>query len=247
MITRKVCLRSASLSSLRKTPYTCDHARYVHAQTSAAQQSIPDPTPFVPDPSTFLRLIGRNLSQHSAKIPNWQSLFSLTSDQLRELGIEPARTRRYLLWWRDRFRKGVFGIGGDLRHVKDGEAEIRVVELPVPEVTKSRTRKPLGEDLEAILPRMRRMVVNEPPEVISERKPNAYDLKPVEGMKIRGNRTVVGPFIQPVKGTNGSMAKIKVQEGMWEVKRGEKVDGGERRKKMVRRKRTLEQRRTGRV
>ncbi|KAF6225953.1 hypothetical protein HO173_012676 [Letharia columbiana] len=103
---------------IRSQPSHC--LRHLHARASASQPPTPQPTPFVPDASTFLKLIGRNLSQHAGKIPTWQSLFSLTSTQLRELGVEPARTRRYLLWWRDRFRKGIFGVGGDLRNVKDG-------------------------------------------------------------------------------------------------------------------------------
>lgn len=216
--------------------------RHLHARASASQPPTPQPTPFVPDASTFLKLIGRNLSQHAGKIPTWQSLFSLTSTQLRELGVEPARTRRYLLWWRDRFRKGIFGVGGDLRNVKDGGAELRVVELPVAKaaIPKSRsTSTAIG------LQRTKRMIVNEPPEVI-EKSLSLQQLKPVDGMKVVGLRTIVGPYVQPVKGTSGSVATIKVQEGMWEVRRGVKVDGGERRKLQVRRKRLLEERRTTR-
>ncbi|KAL9125822.1 MAG: hypothetical protein Q9217_005030 [Psora testacea] len=239
MITRK-----SSPVALRSTLriYLLYSQRALHARASAPP--IPSPTPFVPDSSTFLSLIGRGLSQHTTKIPNWQSLFSLTSTQLRNLGVEPARTRRYLLWWRDRFRKGVFGIGGDLKHVNNGEAEVRIVEVPVPG---SEASKPNinGVPPEVIPPRMKRLVVNELPEVIGKR-PKLADLRPVEGMKVRGARTIVGPYIYPVKGTSGSVAKIKVQEGMWEVKRGVKVDGGERRKVQVRRKRLLEQRKTTR-
>ena len=225
---------------LASRPLQC--LRHLHARASASQPPIPQPTPFVPDASTFLKLIGRNLSQHAGKIPTWQSLFSLTSTQLRELGVEPARTRRYLLWWRDRFRKGIFGVGGDLENVKDGGAELRVVEVPVADaaIPKSRTTStPIG------LQRTKRMIVNAPPEVI-EKSQSLQQLRPVEGMKVAGVRTIVGPYVQPVKGTRGSVATIKVQEGMWEFRRGVKVDGGERRKVQVRRKRLLEERRTSR-
>ena len=85
---------------------------------------IPSPTPFVPDAQTFLSLIGRNLSQHAARIPSWEALFSLTSKQLRELGVEPARSRRYLLRWREKFRNGDYGVGGDLEQVVDGCGEV---------------------------------------------------------------------------------------------------------------------------
>ncbi|KAL6716276.1 telomere length regulation protein [Lecanora helva] len=236
-------IRSPESCSLPSTLRQCFYKSYLHhpcrrlhARTSTAQTPIPDPTPFVPDASTFLKLIGRNLSQHASKIPNWQSLFSLTSPQLRELGVEPARTRKYLLWWRDRFRKGVFGIGGDLENVKEGGAELRVVEVPLPGTTIPATG----------LPRVKKLVVNEPPDLL-QRTLSLDMIKPVEGMKVQGARTIVGPYIQPVKGTSGSVATIKVQEGMWEERRGVKVDGGERRKVQVRRKRLLQERRTKRT
>lgn len=225
---------------LKTRPLQC--LRHLHARASASQPPIPQPTPFVPDASTFLKLIGRNLSQHAGKIPTWQSLFSLTSTQLRELGVEPARTRRYLLWWRDRFRKGIFGVGGDLENVKDGGAEVRVVEVPVANAAISESRT---TSIATGLQRTKRMIVNAPSEVI-EKSQLSRQLKPVEGMKVAGVRTIVGPYVQLVKGTRGSVATIKVQEGMWEFRRGVKVDGGERRKVQVRRKRLLEERRTSR-
>lgn len=96
------------------------------------------------------------------------------------------------------------------------------------------------------LPRIKKMVVNESEESLREKRDRG-NLKPVEGMKVRGARTIVGPYVQPVKGTNGSVATIKIQEGMWEVRRGVKVDGGERRKVQVRRKRLLQERKTKRT
>ena len=92
---------------------------------------IPQPTPFIPDAPTFLKAIGRGLSAHASKIPSWDALFTLSSSQLKDLGIEPARTRRYLLHWREKFRNGEFGVGGDCRFVQDGVAELRVVDVPV--------------------------------------------------------------------------------------------------------------------
>ena len=231
---RLVVLRSSLCSN-------CRSRRPLHAR--AAQPSVPSPTPFVPNASTFLSLIGRGLSQYSFKIPDWQSLFTLTSTQLRELGIEPARTRRYLLWWRDRFRKGIFGIGGDLKYVKDGEAELKVVEVPA---SGAKSAAPDGIDPAIIARPMKRLVINEPTENTGSR-PKLKALEPVEGMKVQGARTIVGPYVTLLKGTRGSAARLKVQEGMWEVKRGVKVDGGERRKVQVRRKRLLEARKTTRA
>lgn len=245
-------LRTSAPRSLPSTPLQCLYRtrpqqclRTLHARASASQPPVPQPTPFVPDPSTFLKLIGRNLSQHTAKIPTWQSLFSLTSNQLRELGVEPARTRRYLLWWRDRFRKGVFGVGGDLMNVKDGGAELRLVEVPMP-ISETAILKATSPNTAMGQLRTKKLIVNESEEALREEL-DYRNLKAVEGMKVLGARTIVGPYVQPVKGTSGSVATIKIQEGMWEVKRGIKVDGGERRKVQVRRKRLLQERKTKRT
>jgi len=90
------------------------------------------------------------------------------------------------------------------------------------------------------------MVVNVPALEGVEKGVGGEGLRVVEGMKVRGARTIVGPFVQYVKGTGGSVAVIKAQEGMWEERRGVKVDGGERRKKMVRRNRLLAERKAER-
>ncbi|KAL8768100.1 MAG: hypothetical protein Q9209_005563 [Squamulea sp. 1 TL-2023] len=150
--------------------------------------------------------------------------------QLRKLGVEPARTRRYLLWWRDKFRNGEYGIGGDLKDVKDSVAHVRVVEMP----GDRSSRTFVGPDA------MKKLVVNVPPELSTDES-KLRALKPVKGLKVMGAHTIVGPFVEPVKGAGGSIAVIKVQEGMWEQRRGQKVDGGERRKVQVRRKRKLEE------
>lgn len=85
----------------------------------------------------------------------------------------------------------------------------------------------------------KKLVVNVPMD--AEDASAVTNLKPIQGMKVRGAQTIVGPYVQPVKDSQGSLAIIKVQEGMWEVKRGHKVDGGERRKLQVRRMRKIEE------
>ncbi|KAL8936076.1 MAG: hypothetical protein Q9216_005119 [Gyalolechia sp. 2 TL-2023] len=227
-------LRSLPISLLSIPSKSPDVTHKLQRHISTSQ--IPPPTPFVPDSKTFLSLIGRNLSQHAAKVPTWESLFSLTSVQLRKLGVEPARTRRYLLWWRERFRKGLYGIGGDLKDVKDSVAHVRVVEMP----RQQSSGASAGPDA------VRKVIVNVPPDVpISELR--QQELKPVSGLQVLGARTIAGPFVELMKGTSGSVATIRVQEGMWEQRRGQKVDGGERRKVQVRRKRKLEEIRKGRA
>ncbi|CAK4034558.1 Hypothetical predicted protein [Lecanosticta acicola] len=218
---------------------------------------IPKPTPFVPDPTAFLTLIGRNMSAHAAKIPSWEALFSLSGQQLKASGIEPARARRYLMWWRERFRNGIMGIGGDLKEVKDGIAELRIAEIP-------------NEKLHATISQdegMKKVVVNVPPTVVlpedpanprpKERKKNVLEaLAPpmrmspkqahvVKGMKIVQGSTIGGTGVEYVKGHQG-VAKLRVQEGLWEQKRGRKIDGGERRRAMVRFKRRATERKNSR-
>ncbi|KAL0633434.1 telomere length regulation protein [Maublancomyces gigas] len=65
---------------------------------------IPSATKAIPDVPTFLKRIGRNTIQHEPKFTSWEQFFALTSTQMRELGIEPTRNRRYILHWREAFR-----------------------------------------------------------------------------------------------------------------------------------------------
>lgn len=197
--------------------------RHAHQQASKAP-IIPSPTPFVPDVKTFLTLIGRGLSSHTAKFPTWEALFSLTSPQLRELGIEPPRTRRYLIHWREKFRAGHFGPGGDIKHVEDGKAKLAVLEVE---------RGPLDYS---------RHVVNVPVDKKPEEVP-AEERFGVDGYHVEGS-TVVGPYALPMKG--GRAALVAVTEGMWEEKRGRKIDGGERRRAEVRFKRRVAERKAQR-
>ncbi|KAI9808265.1 MAG: hypothetical protein M1825_004722 [Sarcosagium campestre] len=214
-------------------PFTsCDLPRYhrsLHRQAVAT--GIPPPTPFVPDPTTFLKLIGRNLVQHAAKFPTWEALFTPTSTQLRELGLEPARDRRYLLRWREKFRNGEYGVGGDLTNVVDGTAHLKVIEIPLTDVSSQDSTGTVTRS-----PGMRRAIVNIPPNS-SESPVSVEGVRPIQRLKIRGAHTIRGPYVTPVKGTQGRIARLAVQEGMWEHRRGRKIDGGERRRAEVRAKR----------
>ncbi|KAI9370009.1 IGR protein motif-domain-containing protein [Aspergillus egyptiacus] len=222
--------------------------RALHKKSEAP--SIPSPTPFVPDVATFLTLIGRDMSKHASKLPSWEKLFTLSSSELRDLGIEPARQRRYLLRKREKFRQGIYGPGGDLDHVVDGTAQLRIAEVPA-EAFKQST--PKGDTAAAgqvnfsatLTPGMKRVIVNLPPNATGYKYDPSKPLKKYARMKIYRGLLVKGPFLQPIKGTNGSAALIKVQEGMWEDKLGHKVDGGERRRAEVRAKKRAEERRKG--
>jgi hypothetical protein len=174
------------------------------------------------------------LSQHASKIPSWKALFSLTSAQLKELGIEPPRSRRYLLRWREKFRNGQYGVGGDLKYVENGEALLRVVEVPVSGNSPATA---------TLTPGKRKIVVNVAAGGSALEKP-AEQPEPVKGLHIKGAQTIVGPHVQPLKG--GKAAKVVVKEGLWEDRRGHKIDGGERCQAEVRAKRRGEERRAAR-
>jgi hypothetical protein len=154
------------------------------------------------------------------------------------------------LRWREKFRKGEFGIGGDLKCVKDGVGELRVVEVPA--LKKTDGLQPEGESKltaayvsPAISPGMTKLILNVPAGETTYKLGDGQstaDLKKVKGVKLHQGHTIVGPYVQPQKGSNGSVATLKVQEGLWEHRRGHKVDGGERRKAEVRFKRRVEER-----
>lgn len=206
--------------------------------------SVPSPTPFVPDVQTFLSLIGLQMSKHASKIPSWDQLFTLNSDQLRDIGIENARQRRYLIRKREKFRNGLYGPGGDLDLVVDGVAQLRVVEVPHPskkQNVNSGTNTSVASSA-TLTPGMKKAIVNLAPDATGYKHVPSATLKKFAHMRIHRGSKIRGPFLQPVKGTHGTAATITVQEGMWEDKRGHKVDGGERRRVEVRAKKRLEER-----
>ncbi|KAI1805496.1 IGR protein motif-domain-containing protein [Daldinia bambusicola] len=214
---------SSTIISPSSSPSPSQSIRASSSTTTRAAPAIPPPTPFIPDVQTFLTVIGRGLSQHASKFPTWEALFSLTSDQLRELGIEPPRTRRYLLQWRQRFLRGQYGIGGDLQHVADGKADLRILE---------------SDAADPVNPR--KYVVNVPPGR-SVKECALEEISRVRGYKVEGAKTIVGPYALPLKGGEG--ARVMITEGMWEDRRGHKVDGGERRRTEIRYKRRIAERR----
>lgn len=214
-------LRLLTQSSTAQQPL---QIRFAHQQASKTP-IIPSPTPFVPDVKTFLTLIGRGMKSHTAKFPTWEALFSLTSPQLKELGIEPPRLRRYLIHWREKFRLGNFGPGGDIKFVMDGKAKLAIneVERGPLDVSRHVVNIPLGKKIEEV---------------------RNYEKATVEGYHVEGINTIAGPYALPVKG--GRAATIAVTEGMWEEKRGRKIDGGERRRDQVRFKRRVAERKAAR-
>lgn len=230
--------------------------RCLHKNT--APPKVPAPTPFVPDVETFLRLIGRDMHKHASKLTSWEQLFTLSSTELRELGIEPARQRRYLLRKREKFRNGVYGPGGDLETVVDGMAQLRVVEVPTAEAVKQPSLSssssssssgggPVITASATLSPNMKRVVVNLPPDATEYRHDPTKPLKKFAHIKIHHGSQIKGPYLKQLAGTNGSAALMQIQDGMWEDKLGHKVDGGERRQAEIRAKKRSEERRKARV
>lgn len=158
------------------------------------------------------------------------------------------------MWWRERFRNGLMGIGGDLKEVEKGVAELRIVEIP-----SDRPR-----DQQATLtknPGTRKMVVNTPVTVAAMPDPanpqesakgdipppkiDAKKAKAVKDIKIIRGNTIGGTGVEYIKGHPG-VARLRVQDGLWEQRRGHKVDGGERRRAEVQAKRRAQERKDAR-
>ena len=184
------------------------------------------------------------MSKHSTKITSWNQLFNSTSNELRDLGIEPARSRRYLIRKREKFRNGIHGPGGDLENVVDGVAQLRVVEIPASSTSQGRSTTPSAPSA-TLTPGMKKAIVNLPPDALSFAGVAAGGVTKFafDKMKVHRGSKIQGPFLKPLKGSHGSAATISVTEGMWEDKRGVKVDGGERRRVEVRAKKRLDERR----
>lgn len=184
----------------------------------------------------------------------------MSSAQMKDAGIEPPRARRYILWWRERFRHGITGIGGDLQKVQGGIAELRVVEVPTNKPAPATVSRDAG---------VKKVVVNVEPTVVLPEDPanpkpkeekvkgsvltamrpaqrmRKEEAKAVNGVKTVQGNVIGGTGVEYVKGHTG-VARLRVKEGLWEQRRGHKVDGGERRRAEVRAKRRAAERKNAR-
>ena len=136
-----------------------------------------------------------------------------------------------------------------MQYVEDGVGELRVVEVP-----KLPSKTPTSESSSqksSQLPATQRLIINVPPSSPNDALPlqpgeSTATLRKPAGLKLLRGHAIAGSYVQPVAGTNGSVARLKVVEGMWEHRRGHKVDGGERRQAEVRFKRGVEERKKAR-
>lgn len=264
MALRPPTLTSLPSRLLKTTTFQQQCLRRLHSKNSTPDAEtttdttqhtplVPQPTPFVPDVPTFLSLIGRQMSKHTSKLPTWDDLFTMSSTQLRSAGIEPTHQRRYLLRWREKFRRGEYGIGGDLKNVVDGAAEVRVVEVPMKPSNRAVTRAAQkGQEQDKVTatitsnPQMMYRVVNLLPGETEVKDVESLPPKPY-GFKLYNRKKVRAPYMEAIPGTNGMAGRLVVKEGMWEDKMGRKVDGGERRRAEVRAKKRSEERKKAAV
>ncbi|KAK5104761.1 telomere length regulation protein [Lithohypha guttulata] len=234
----RTLLRPSSGPTSRYTCAPCLRQQHQQQQRTihkTKDASIPKPTPFVPDVKTFLTLIGRGLSAQASKISSWNKLFTLSSEELKELGVEPARTRRYLLRWRQKFRNGEYGVGGDFKFVKDGAAQLRVVELPS-NTTQGSEGSPEYVSVTRT-PGKTKLVLNVPEDFdplniqkLLQPGQSTADLKKPKDYSLKRGHIIAGPYATPVAGGGSSTVRVQVKEGMWEDPLGKKVFGGERRR-----------------
>lgn len=117
-----------------------------------------------------------------------------------------------------------------MQHVTDGVAQLRVCEVP------SLPGKSNGYASTGHKPGFTKLILNVPlgqeGYVLGEGEGTEALRKP-KGVTLREGRRIVGSWVMPVKGSGGSVATLKVREGMWEDRRGHKVHGGERRRAEV--------------
>jgi IGR protein motif len=179
------------------------------------------------------------MADHVSKFPTWDSFFATPSERFRTLGIEPARGRRYLLSWREKYRQGRWGPGGDFTDVEsDGTAYLRVVQVPLPKGERAEATVLVDADKRSIITNVAKG---------AEHAADGDGALPVKFYELgRDTLRINGPGAIQMRGTEGQVAFVKPLERMWEIRRGVKRDGGERRRKEVRAKRAAEERRKAR-
>ncbi len=88
--------RSLTFGYIRSIPLLFHNTTPASFQCRNLHQNlkvVPDPTTEVPDVPTFLEKIGRGCKGHADVFENWESLFTLSSAELKEKGIETHMRR----------------------------------------------------------------------------------------------------------------------------------------------------------
>ncbi|ORX49921.1 hypothetical protein DM01DRAFT_1376224 [Hesseltinella vesiculosa] len=78
--------------------------RFVHTE---AAPSVPGPRGSIKDVNDFMTSIGRGCQEFSDKFETWDALFTTSSRAMKaDMGI-PAKKRKYILGWIEKYKTGV--------------------------------------------------------------------------------------------------------------------------------------------
>lgn len=66
---------------------------------------VPQPTPLIPDVTAFFNKIGRGTIEQVEHFPTWESLFTTSSFEMKEKGLD-IQTRKYILKQVEHLRQG---------------------------------------------------------------------------------------------------------------------------------------------
>ncbi|KAJ3185831.1 hypothetical protein HDU85_001200 [Gaertneriomyces sp. JEL0708] len=81
--------------------------KYVALPTKDKATFVPPPRGEIQDPKSFLTAIGRNSAAVADKFKDWDTLFTTTSEQMEEeMGLK-ADQRKYILSWREWYKRGI--------------------------------------------------------------------------------------------------------------------------------------------
>ncbi|GAA5990372.1 hypothetical protein JCM10908_007341 [Rhodotorula pacifica] len=80
--------------------------RAIHAPAAIdATKRVPKPRGPYTDPASLLSASKRGLESYAEKLGNWSELFTKTSGDLRDAGMDIKQTR-YTLWLLEKYRQG---------------------------------------------------------------------------------------------------------------------------------------------
>ncbi|KAJ3229671.1 hypothetical protein HDU81_005173 [Chytriomyces hyalinus] len=88
-------------------------SKYMEMDTKTKATLVPQPrakesTPgTITTPSAFLTAIGRSCADVSDKFKSWDHLFTATSLEMGDSLAIPVRKRKYILLWREWFKRGI--------------------------------------------------------------------------------------------------------------------------------------------
>ncbi|KWU43816.1 hypothetical protein RHOSPDRAFT_34616 [Rhodotorula sp. JG-1b] len=97
------CARPAHATA--RTP-TLSAVRAIHAPAAIdSTKRVPKPRGPYSDPASLLSASKRGLESYAEKLGSWSELFTKTSGDLRDAGMDVKQTR-YTLWLLEKYRQG---------------------------------------------------------------------------------------------------------------------------------------------